>query len=269
MRIRAPTGTTDHPPTRGDGNRILPSGRKVRSGSIANGRGHIPRRPQRTGPARSPLPSSIPLSFPLFDSSSAGIVSGLGSLTPPLSRLRNAPIGSVRNDDRVKRGAMIPRPGVSPHRCKRPSTKPPFGTLTPFSEAGPLFREGRGRIGEEPPVGVGGGRSLVDAIRPSSLRRTGEGVWSGTCQAKSMHVSVGTAFGVGRLVFPRHLASRTFSSCFCSLSPACVKPLMSFLGWPRVRVCRECGVEGERRVVVMYARSSGIKANDLERESSI
>lgn len=60
-------------------------------------------------------------------------------------------------------------------------------------------------------------------------------MWSKTCQAKLMHVSVGTAGG-GRMVSPRHLASRTFFF----LLLVCVKPVMILvLGGSGFNVLRE------------------------------
>lgn len=124
-----------------DGNRILPSGPKVRSKSIANGRGPLlAARKEQVKFSPRFLPD--PLFFPFSHISSAGKFSRTGSCTPPLSPAANFPASSVGNDDGVRQGAMIPGAGVSPLRCKRPSPKALFSTLTPFSEAGSLAARG-------------------------------------------------------------------------------------------------------------------------------
>ena len=107
-------------------------------------------RPQRAGQSHTPVLFKTPVLPPFFHISSAGIISGSGSCTPPLSPGANLPASSVRNDDRAKQGEMIPGSGVSPLPCKCPSSKALFSTLTPFSEAGLLAARGVARPERDP-----------------------------------------------------------------------------------------------------------------------
>ncbi|KAL2107543.1 hypothetical protein VUR80DRAFT_5067 [Thermomyces stellatus] len=129
-------------------------------------------------PARSrsnpyPRPAPDPCPFPLFfHISSARIISGSGSSSPPLPQAESRPAVSVRNDDRMKQGRNELRNRDAPLSLQAHQSK------SPFQHFDTILRSGALPVGgvfgpERTPVRFRGTEGVwVNATRPSSLQRT-------------------------------------------------------------------------------------------------
>lgn len=242
-----------------DGNRILPSGPKPHSKFIANERCRLSAalkgqvRPSPRSPCCRPLP------FPPFHISSAGIFSRSGACTPPLSPATNLPASSVRNDDRGEaRGNDTRSRGLSAS-VQAPQSRSPSQHSDPILRSGPLAARG---VTRRAPARF---RSLFGSARLDLPPYCGpvNTMWSETCQAELMHVSVGTAGG-GRMVSPRHLASRTF---FFSLTRLRETGYLFFLVGSGFNVLRER--EAGRKASSHASGDSISRQHDSERERSM